>query len=79
MTFQIRATNYIELEDVIQLKLPRPLHFTGNTTCFGDGFWAKGDLRCNVSGDLLTVDIAMSINGRYLRYRRNLEADGIDA
>jgi hypothetical protein len=73
LQFTIRATNYILVNDILRLKLPRPLHFNDNTTCSGaDGKWAAGPLKCTISADKLTVDIMMSINGRY-HDRRNLQ------
>lgn len=73
LTFLIRPTNYIEVNDVMRLKIPRPLHFTDNTICRGDGYWAKGTLECTQSGDKLTAEIKMSINGKYvINSRREL-------
>jgi len=68
ITFAFKSNHVINVEDMVQFVLPRPLSFSEATKCVGSNYWAKGDLKCNKSGDQLTVNITMSINGRYWDY-----------
>jgi hypothetical protein len=72
LTIKIKATNYIELFDILALKLPVPLLFTNLTECRGDNFWTKGPMLCNITDDFKEVAVNMSINGRYNTYYRKL-------
>lgn len=72
LTFKIKATNYIELFDVLNLTLPLPVYFSNTTKCRGDNYWAKGPLLCKISDDFRMVELNMSINGFYNPYYRKL-------
>jgi hypothetical protein len=72
LTLKIKATNYIELFDTLDLRLPKPIYFTNETTCKGENYWTKGTIRCNISSDLRDVTLNLSINGRYNTYYRKL-------
>jgi len=70
----VKATNYLESDDNIELLLPRPFGYTDATECYGTSFWLSGFLNCNKSGDLQTVIANVSVAGRYItRYNRRLE------
>ena len=75
---KIKATNYIELFDLLNLTLPLPVYFSNTTQCRGDNYWAKGPLVCKISDDFRNVQLNMSINGRYNPYPRRLKEDCYD-
>lgn len=52
LTFNIKATNYLDSYDKIIIRVPRPIGFTDSTECIGVSFWLEGALNCNKSGDL---------------------------
>lgn len=67
LTFNIKATNWLESGDILVLRLPRPVALTDSTECFGTSYWLDGPLTCNRSGDLQQADILISVTGRYSR------------
>ena len=77
MTWEIRPTNWVEVGDLLTINFPSPVHMTDKTICLGDSYWLQGPLKCNISGDMQTVIVNISVTGRYGRdgiYKRKLEA-----
>jgi hypothetical protein len=44
ITFNIKATNYLESYDKIIIRLPRPFGFTDSTKCVGESYYLSGEL-----------------------------------
>lgn len=67
LTMDIYPTNYVNPGDYVVITLPRPIFFSDQTKCEGAGYWVSGPLKCNFTGDLTSVNVSLSVTGRYRR------------